>query len=212
MKYLAFIALLVGLPFVFVMSDSKKSDVPTAAVDESEESSGKTEFATFGGGCFWCVEAIFEGKPGVTAAVSGYAGGKTENPTYKEICNGDTGHAEVVRVEFSPEKVSFDELLELFWKAHDPTTLNRQGADIGTQYRSVIFYENEEQKAKAEASMKKAAAYFDDPIVTELSPLPTFYEAEAYHQEYYQLNPRAGYCSFVIRPKVEKLRKAGEIE
>ena len=163
------------------------------------------ETAVVGGGCFWCVEAVFQRIEGVLKVVSGYTGGKTENPDYKEICTGNSGHAEVVSIEFDPEVISYEKILEVFWIAHDPTTLNRQGADAGTQYRSVIYYLDETQKSKAEASMKKAQAQFDDPIVTEISPLAKFYEAEAYHQNYYNLNSNASYCQFVIQPKLDKL-------
>jgi len=173
--------------------------------------SPKTEFATFGGGCFWCTEAVFELLPGVKSVVSGYAGGHTVNPTYQQICTGETGHAEVARIEFDPAVVSFEKLVEVFFMAHDPTTLNRQGADEGTQYRSVIFYHNEAQHQAAVKGKAAAQADFEDPIVTEISPLPKFYAAEAYHQDYYKNNPNQGYCSFVIRPKVSKLQKQGVI-
>jgi peptide-methionine (S)-S-oxide reductase len=163
------------------------------------------EFVDFGAGCFWCVEAVFERLDGVKDVVSGYEGGETHNPTYKQICNGDTGHAEVVRVTFHPERISFEELLDVFWKMHDPTTLNRQGADQGTQYRSAIFYQNFEQRDAAEKSKTEASEAFADPIVTEISPASEFYEAEDYHQDYFRLNPQAPYCSFVITPKLQKL-------
>jgi peptide-methionine (S)-S-oxide reductase len=171
----------------------------------------KTQFATFGGGCFWCTEAVFELLPGVKAVVSGYAGGHTVNPTYKQICTGETGHTEVIRIEFDPAVVSYERLVEVFFEAHDPTTLNRQGADEGTQYRSVIFYHDEAQKAAALKGKAAAQAMFDDPIVTEISPLPKFYPAEDYHQDYFKNNPNQGYCAFVIRPKVAKLQKKGVI-
>lgn len=165
-----------------------------------------TESACFGGGCFWCVEAAFELLPGVKAVTSGYAGGKTENPTYQQVCSGVTGHAEVTKIEFDPGRVSYDRLLEVFWEAHDPTTLNRQGADEGTQYRSVILYVNEAQKAAAEKSKRQAAGKFRNPIVTEIVPLTKFYPAEKYHQDYFRNNPDAPYCQVVIRPKLEKLK------
>jgi len=174
-------------------------------------SASKTEFATFGGGCFWCTEAVFEHVAGVKAVVSGYAGGTTANPTYEDVCTGRTGHAEVIRVEFQPQEVSYERLVEIFFEAHDPTTLNRQGADEGTQYRSVIFYHNEAQKAAAGKVKAAAQANFDDPIVTEISPLPRFYPAENYHQDYFKNNPGKGYCTVVIRPKVSKLIKKGVI-
>ena len=167
------------------------------------------ESATFGAGCFWCIEAVYQDIRGVHSVVSGYAGGEVENPTYEQICTGRTGHAEVARIEFDPSIISFDELLEVFWHTHDPTTLNRQGNDIGTQYRSVIFYHDQSQKTKAEASLAAtdASELWDDPIVTELSPLPTFYPAENYHQNYFKNNPNQRYCSLVVAPKVMKFRK-----
>ena len=165
------------------------------------------ELATLGGGCFWCTEAVFERLDGVKSVTSGYAGGKKENPTYQDICTGATGHAEVTQVEFDPKKMTFEHLLDVFWAAHDPTTLNRQGADSGTQYRSVIFYHSEAQRAAAEKSKKAAQADFNSPIVTEISPLPKFYKAESYHQDYFNNNSRAPYCQAVIRPKLEKLRE-----
>jgi peptide-methionine (S)-S-oxide reductase len=171
----------------------------------STESNSGTEIATLGGGCFWCIEAVYERIDGVKAVVSGYAGGEKADPTYEEVCTGTTGHAEVVQIHFDPQVISYEEVLDLFWKAHDPTTLNRQGADVGTQYRSIILYSSEAQAQAAERSKVKAAAHFDDPIVTEIVPLSTFYEAEKYHQDYYENNPFAGYCTFVIRPKLQKL-------
>lgn len=168
------------------------------------------ETATFGSGCFWCTEAIFLNIDGVATVVSGYMGGKVKNPTYKEVCSGLTGHAEVIQVTFDPEKVSYDQLLEIFWQTHDPTTLNRQGADVGTQYRSVVFYHSEQQKKRAEfyRSRLEEEGAFNDPIVTEISPATTFYKAEDYHQNYYNLNNNAPYCTFVIKPKLEKFKKA----
>ena len=171
----------------------------------------KTAFATFGGGCFWCTEAVFEMLPGVKAVVSGYAGGKTVDPSYEDICTGRTGHAEVIQVEYWPHDVSYERLVEVFFEAHDPTTLNRQGADEGTQYRSVIFWHDEAQKAAAEKGKAAAQVHFDDPIVTEISPLTKFDPAEKYHQDYFRNNPGAGYCTFVIKPKVSKLMKKGVI-
>lgn len=168
-----------------------------------------TDTATFGAGCFWCVEAVFQELEGVEKVVSGYSGGETENPTYEEVCNGTTGHAEVCRIYFDPAKISYDELLEAFWKSHDPTTLNRQGGDAGTQYRSVVFYHNEEQKQKAESYKKKLdeEKIWSDPIVTQIVPEASFYAAEDYHQDYFSNNPNKPYCSFVINPKLEKFRK-----
>ncbi len=169
----------------------------------------KTDTATFGTGCFWCTEAIFQQLSGVLKVESGYSGGHVDNPTYKEVCEGTTGHAEVVQVVYDPSKISFDELLEVFWQTHDPTTLNRQGNDVGPQYRSVIFYHNDEQKQKSLDYKKKLdeAKAFDKPIVTEVSPFSKFYIAENYHQDYYNQNGSAPYCYYVIRPKLEKFRK-----
>ncbi|RXK53100.1 peptide-methionine (S)-S-oxide reductase [Oleiharenicola lentus] len=183
----------------------------TMNVQAESKPASQTAFATFGGGCFWCTEAVFELLPGVKAVVSGYAGGHVPNPTYQQICTGETGHAEVIRIEFDPAVVSYERLVEVFFEAHDPTTLNRQGADEGTQYRSVIFFEDAAQKAAAEKGKAAAQAGFDDPIVTEISPLPKFYPAEKYHQDYFRNNPNQGYCTFVIRPKVNKLQKKGVI-
>lgn len=167
------------------------------------------ETATLGGGCFWCLEAVFEDLRGVESAVSGYAGGRVPNPTYEHVCSGTTGHAEVVQVTFDPAEVSFRELLEVFFTIHDPTTLNRQGGDVGTQYRSAIFYHDEEQKRVAEEVIRdlEAEEVWANPIVTQVVPLTDFYAAEDYHQEYFARNPRAGYCQVVIEPKVAKFRK-----
>ena len=173
-------------------------------------SSANYEKATFGTGCFWCTEVIFDQLEGVEKAVSGYSGGQTDNPTYKQVTGGETGHAECIEVTYDPAKISYDELLEVFWQVHDPTTLNRQGADVGTQYRSVIFYHNDEQKQKAEKYKKELdeSGAYDDPIVTEIAPASTFYIAENYHQEYYELNKNTNpYCAMVVRPKLEKFRK-----
>ena len=167
------------------------------------------ETITLGGGCFWCLEAVYLELNGVVQVVSGYAGGEIDNPSYQAVCSGTTGHAEIVQVHFDADVVSVDDILRIFYTIHDPTTLNRQGADVGTQYRSVIFYHDDDQKEAAERIQAEieAAAIWSDPIVTELSPLPTVYEAEAYHQNYYANNPGAGYCRFVIAPKVSKFRK-----
>lgn len=169
----------------------------------------KLEQATFGAGCFWCTEAVFLRVKGVSKVVSGYSGGKIKNPTYREVCSGLTGHAEVIQITYSPEEVSFEDLLEVFWNTHDPTTLNRQGADEGTQYRSVVFYHSEEQKEAAENYKQQLddSKMFKNPIVTEISPLTNFYAAEAPHQNYFELNPNQSYCQFVVRPKVEKFKK-----
>jgi peptide-methionine (S)-S-oxide reductase len=167
------------------------------------------EVATLAGGCFWCLEAVYDRMKGVESVESGYMGGHTRNPTYEEVCRGDTGHAEVVRVTFDPNAVSYRELLEVFFTIHDPTTLNRQGNDIGTQYRSAIFHHSAEQKALGEQVMQElgTAGLWSRPIVTELAPAAEFYEAEGYHQEYYERNPAQSYCQFVVEPKVAKFRK-----
>lgn len=175
--------------------------------DQSTNPSGNTEIATLGGGCFWCVEAIYQDLNGVLKVESGYSGGHIDNPTYKEVCSGLTGHAEVIQVTFDPAIVSFQDVLRVFFTVHDPTTLNRQGNDSGTQYRSVIYYHSETQKKVAEAAIIEAKEAWDDPIVTEVSPFEKFYKAEDYHQNYYKDNPNQGYCSFIIAPKVKKFRE-----
>ena len=168
----------------------------------------KLEFATFGGGCFWCTEAVFQQVKGVESIVSGYSGGNAPGkPTYREVCSGLTGHAEVIQITFDPTLISYEDLVIIFMTTHDPTTLNRQGGDVGTQYRSVIYYHNEIQKQFAESVIKEIQSYFDDPIVTEINPIGIFYEAEEYHQNYYANNQTQGYCSYVITPKLAKLRK-----
>ncbi|MCH8956634.1 peptide-methionine (S)-S-oxide reductase MsrA [candidate division KSB1 bacterium] len=169
----------------------------------------KLETITLGAGCFWCIEAVFQNLKGVQSVVSGYTGGQVENPTYEQICTGTTGHAEVAQIIFDPAVISFEDLLYVFWRTHDPTTLNRQGADLGTQYRSAIFYDSEEQKEIAEKSKAKtdASDLWPDPIVTEISQLDKFYNAEEYHQDYYKLNPNQPYCRLVIDPKIRKLKK-----
>ena len=166
-----------------------------------------TEKATFGGGCFWCIEAVFQRLPGVVSVASGFMGGRTKDPTYEEVCSGRTGHAEVVQIEFDPARISYEKLLEWFWKAHDPTQLNRQGADVGTQYRSVIFHHSEAQRAAAEKSKAglDGSGALGKPVVTEISPAGVFYEAENYHQNYFNDNRAAPYCQFVIDPKLRKL-------
>jgi peptide-methionine (S)-S-oxide reductase len=179
-----------------------------AAADEPQVmNTNHIEIATFGGGCFWCTEAVFQRIPGVKSVSSGYAGGYTTNPTYQQVCTGTTGHAEVIQIEFNPQVVSYRKLLDCFWDAHDPTTLNRQGADVGTQYRSIVLYHNEAQKAAAEASRLEAQKKSRSPIVTEIAPLRQFYKAEADHQDYFNRNPDQPYCRLVIRPKVEKIEK-----
>jgi peptide-methionine (S)-S-oxide reductase len=167
------------------------------------------EKATFGSGCFWCTEAVFQRLKGVHAVVSGYSGGRVPNPTYQQVCTGTTGHAEVIQVTYDPQTISFDELLEVFWQTHDPTTLNRQGPDIGTQYRSAIFYHNDQQRRLAEHYKQKldASRAFRGPIVTEITAFTAFYPAEKYHQNYFNANPRQPYCAAVVKPKVEKFKK-----
>jgi peptide-methionine (S)-S-oxide reductase len=170
---------------------------------------GNTAIAVFGGGCFWCTEAVFERLRGVIAVMPGYAGGTTPNPTYRQVGSGKTGHAEVVRVIYDPAQISYNELMTVFFATHDPTTLNRQGADVGTEYRSMILYSTDDQKREAEAFIRElnTSDAFDGPIVTEVSPLTAFYEAEDYHREYYRTNTAAPYCQFVINPKLDKLHK-----
>ena len=172
------------------------------------ESQNKLEVATLGGGCFWCLEAVFSDLEGVVSAESGYAGGKVSDPTYEQVCSGTTGHAEVVKVTFNPAVVSYKEILEIFFSIHDPTTLNRQGADVGPQYRSVILYHDLEQKQVAEQVIRELEeeAIWSRPIVTQLVPLEAFFKAEAYHQDYFKNNPNQGYCQVVIAPKVSKFR------
>ena len=174
--------------------------------DKKMNTTNTTELATFGGGCFWCLEAVFERLDGVESVTSGYAGGKKDKPTYQEVCSGNTGHAEVVQIAFDPRRISYGKLLEMFWAAHDPTTMNRQGGDVGTQYRSVIFYHSEAQKAAAAKSKETAQWLFPAPIVTEIVPLTAFFKAEDYHQDYFRNHPNAPYCAVVISPKLEKLK------
>ena len=207
--------LIIPIVFIYFFTSSGCDKREAKVYPERKSETGVTkgmdslQVATFGSGCFWCTEAIFERLNGVVKVESGYSGGKVENPTYEEVCTGTTGHAEVTQITYDPSVISFDELLEVFWKTHDPTTLNRQGNDVGTQYRSVIFYQNEEQKELAEKykeELDKSGAW-DNPIVTEISPFTNFYPAEGYHQDYYENNPAQPYCSFVITPKIEKFEK-----
>ena len=184
---------------------NRQTNHPANMTNPQENTGNRTERATLGGGCFWCVEAVFERLDGVKTVISGYAGGHKENPTYEEICSGTTGHAEVVQMEFDPRVISFEQLLEVFWEAHDPTTINRQGADVGTQYRSVIFSHDEAQRVAAENSKTQATARFDRLIVTVIEPLSKFFPAEKYHQDYFRLNANQPYCRAVIWPKLEKL-------
>lgn len=181
------------------------------ATVRAESENMNTQTAILGGGCFWCVEAVYERLPGVISVTSGYAGGQTEKPTYEDICTGKTGHAEVVKIEYDPAKISYDKIIDLFWDAHDPTTLNRQGADVGTQYRSIILTQNEEEARIAKESKERAQAGFKSPIVTEIVALEKFYPAEDYHQDFYRENPMHPYNLAVIRPKLQKLKdKTGE--
>lgn len=185
-------------------------ETKTATSDsKSSTENSKLETATFGAGCFWCVEAQFQMLDGVTKVESGFSGGTVKNPSYKEVCTGSTGHAEVCNITYDPSKVSYEELLFAFWQSHDPTQLNRQGNDVGTQYRSVIFYHNDKQKQLAEQYKKKLTdeKVFDKAVVTEISPFTVFYKAEDYHQNYFNQNGEEPYCQFVVRPKVEKFKK-----
>ena len=171
----------------------------------------KSDIATLGGGCFWCVEAVFQRIEGVLSVKPGYAGGDIKNPTYKQICTGNTGHAEVAKIEFDPDKITYSQILNVFWQSHDPTTLNRQGNDVGTQYRSVIFFHDESQREIAEKSKIDAdkSGYWENKIVTEITLLNNYYDAEDYHDNYYNNNPNQPYCLFVIKPKLDKLEKQG---
>jgi peptide-methionine (S)-S-oxide reductase len=172
----------------------------------------KTETADLGGGCFWCMEAVFERVPGVISVTSGFAGGTTDHPTYDQVCTETTGHAETTEIVFDPSKISYNQILDIFWQAHDPTTLNRQGADEGTSYRSIILYRDEKQKLEAQKSMLEAQKNFHNPIVTQIVQLKKFWPAEDYHQKYYDNNSNAGYCMFVIAPKLDKLEKEKVIQ
>jgi len=169
--------------------------------------SGNTETAVLGGGCFWCTEAVYLEVKGITSVESGYTGGQAEAPTYEQVCSGATGHAEVVKLQFDPDVIGYRDLLEIFFTIHDPTTLNRQGNDVGTQYRSVIYHQSPQQEATARQVMAEMAHVWDAPIVTELAPAQTFYKAEDYHQDYFRQHPLQGYCAFVVAPKVDKFRK-----
>ena len=197
-----FLILLVSLALV---GCQRKAPTPQASMPDTN--SNNTESLVLGGGCFWCTEAAYEMLPGVKSVVSGYSGGNTSKPTYKEIGTGRTNHAEVIKIDFDPEQVSLVTLLDFFWDAHNPTTLNQQGADIGTQYRSIILYADEAQKAAAIKSRDAAQETFRDPIVTDIVALEKFWEAEGYHQDYYANNPNAGYCQYVIAPKIKKLKQ-----
>jgi peptide-methionine (S)-S-oxide reductase len=211
------VAAVVGAAAALLVTSTRRETpmpehFPVLSADEAAPgpaAPGAAETATFGTGCFWCTEAVFQQIKGVKAVVSGYTGGRVPNPTYEQVCGGTTGHAEVVQVTYDPAVVSYPELLEVFWRSHDPTTLNRQGNDVGTQYRSAVFYHSDRQRELAERYKAKVdeAKVFASPVVTEVVPATTFYPAEAYHQNYYALNPRQGYCWVVIGPKLEKLRQ-----
>jgi len=203
---------LIGFTLVFFISFAacSQTKIKNGNKDMSKDQGpSQMELATFGAGCFWCVEAVFQDLKGVNKVESGYSGGHVKNPSYKEVCQGNTGHAEVCQITFDPKVISYDELLEVFCQTHDPTTLNRQGNDVGTQYRSAIFYHNEKQKELAEKYKKKLneSRAFDAPIVTEIVPFKVFYVAEDYHQDYYNNNGSQPYCAFVIKPKVDKVKK-----
>ncbi len=201
--------LTLSLGFLAMTSCNDSTAHSPAGRSDAPPPPAETQTLVLGGGCFWCVEAAYELVPGVLSAEIGYAGGKRPDPTYEQVVTGATGHAEVVRITFDPARVTRAQLVDFFWEIHDPTTLNRQGADVGTQYRSVIFYANPEEKALIDASMARAnAEIWEGRIVTEVSPLPAFYLAEEYHQDYYKKNPHAGYCRVVIKPKLEKLKQS----
>jgi len=205
--YISNFVLVLMAACLFMACNNLTGKTNTKTMDDFSQTEG-VEVATLGAGCFWCVEAVFQELKGVQSVVSGYTGGHTANPTYRDIGSGQTGHAEVAQITFDPTVISFEEILEVFWTTHDPTTLNRQGADAGTQYRSAIFYQTENQKKIAETSKAKVAPQlWDDPITTEIAALSTFYPAEEYHQNYYSENPNYGYCVAVINPKMEKFRK-----
>ncbi len=197
------------LLFTACSSAQSKSEKNKGQEQMSTEQNKKLDIATFAAGCFWCVEAQYQQLDGVEKVESGYIGGDVDNPTYKQVCTGTTGHAEACNIYYDPEKITYDELLAAFWVAHDPTTLNRQGNDVGTQYRSAIFYHNEEQKQKAEEYKRRLneEKAYDNPVVTEISPYSKFYKAEEYHQNYYNDNPNQGYCTFVVKPKLDKFKK-----
>jgi peptide-methionine (S)-S-oxide reductase len=203
-----FLQLIGGLFFVSCKKSPKQERVQFTK-QMITDTTITTQTATFGAGCFWCVEAVFQQLDGVQSVASGYSGGHVDNPTYKQVCNGNTGHAEVIQITYNPQEISFAELLEAFWSSHDPTTLNRQGADVGTQYRSVIYYHNNEQKELAEKFKKdlNTSNAFSKPVVTEISPFTKFYKAEDYHQNYYNQNGDQPYCRMVIAPKLEKFKK-----
>ncbi|MDX1617562.1 MAG: peptide-methionine (S)-S-oxide reductase MsrA [Balneolaceae bacterium] len=201
--------ILFVLSFFLLLNCSSRAQEQNTHTENASMNNENLKKATLGAGCFWCVEAVFEELKGVETVKAGYAGGEVENPTYRQVSYGNTGHAEVARIVYDPEIISFEQLLEVFWHTHNPTTLNRQGPDVGPQYRSAIFYHNQEQKEIAEKSLKKTdqSDLWEDPIVTEISPLKNYSEAEDYHQNYYKNNPNAGYCQAIIAPKLKKFRK-----
>lgn len=207
MKYLLSLFLSGALLMTTLNANAQESSSMKQTTDHPSDN--ELQKATFGAGCFWCVEAIFEELKGVKRVVAGYAGGDVKNPTYQQVSTGTTGHAEVTRIVYDPSVISYDQLLTVFWHTHNPTTKNRQGADVGPQYRSVIFYHNEKQKEIAEKSLKQTdqSGLWEDPIVTEIEPIKNYSEAENYHQNYYENNPNAGYCTVVIAPKLKKFRK-----
>lgn len=203
-KYLSFAWILFLNTFILSACNTSVSDTKNKIMENVQ-----LDTATFGAGCFWCVEAIFAELKGVKHVESGYCNGHVKNPSYKEVCTGTTGHAEVIQLHYDPSEISFDELLEVFWMTHDPTTLNRQGADVGTQYRSGVYYHNDEQKQKAQLYKEKlnASGAYDAAIVTEIVAINNYYKAEDYHQNYFANNPDQGYCSYVIKPKMDKFKK-----
>ncbi len=210
LKYIFTIAVICFIAIGCKMTNSSEVKVnQSQTISEPKGDQSKMETATLAGGCFWCIETIFDDLKGVDKVVSGYSGGKTKNPTYEEVCSGKTGFAEAVQITFDPSVISYEKLLEIFFHIHNPTTLNKQGADVGTQYRSAIFYESDEQKKTAEEVIKKigSSGLWDDPIVTEVTKFDTFYPAEDYHQDYYINNKEKSYCSIVIAPKVQKFYK-----
>jgi len=196
----AAVAFLLALSLTLTLASAQSKPI-------MNDSTNRTALATFGGGCYWCTEAIYQMVPGVKSVVSGFAGGTRENPTYEEVCTGQTGHAEVIQVEYDPAVTSYEKLLHTFWEAHDPTTLNRQGNDEGTQYRSIILYRTDAEKAAAEKSKAEAQKNFSRPIVTEIVPLKKFFKADDYHQNYFRTHPNQAYCRAIIAPKVEKFEK-----
>jgi len=209
MRPLLTLIFLTGSVMASCQQSPPVTEISTTIEPMENNANAVLDTATFGNGCFWCTEAIFESLKGVESAISGYSGGITENPDYKQVCTGQSGHAEVIQLIYNPAVISFEELLEAFWASHDPTTLNRQGNDVGTQYRSVIFYHNEAQKNSAEKLKKELndKKVFPDPIVTEITPAQKFYPAENYHQQYFELNGNEPYCTYVIKPKLDKFRK-----